>query len=651
MGSPLNESPASFARDRRQAMKLAMIYGAIGTAWVLMTSGIPVLLVSRAVAAADLPWGQALSGLLVVLATSWMLYLLIKEKLEAASRAALQLRLRDRALESSVNSIIITRHDQDTNPVVYVNPAFQRTTGYTASEVIGRDCSFLLGDDRDQAALDAIRGALRDGREGQALLRNYRKNGSLFWNELHIAPVRDDQGEITHYVGIQNDVTERIRYQHELEYQANHDTLTGLPNRNLLADRVTQTLAYAVRYANPVAVAFVDLDNFKFVNDSLGHQAGDKIIKMAADRIKACIRGSDTVARLGGDEFVLVLFDQTGENTVGEALQRVLATMAQPFHVGAHEFHITCSIGYAMFPGDGDKPELLLRNADIAMYHAKHLGRNNIQAYFPALNDQIDQRLLLEADLRRAIENDQLFLCYQPQIGLGDDRVIGVEALIRWRHPERGLIPPVQFIPLAEETGLIVPIGAWVLRTACEQAKAWQRDGIAPLRVSVNLSARQFVQKDLVQSIRQVLDETGLDPGMLELELTESLIMHNAELFISTLRELKALGIALAIDDFGTGYSSLSYLKRFPIDRLKIDQSFVHDLHTDSDSAAISLAVIRLGHSLELRVIAEGVETMQQLDFLRSNGCDEIQGYYYSKPLPDDELRQFLAKHNVPGVR
>ncbi|OHC62061.1 MAG: hypothetical protein A2045_04115 [Rhodocyclales bacterium GWA2_65_20] len=643
----MSDDPPSFARERRQALRLALAYGAIGGTWVLLTSGIPVLLISRSIAAADLPWGQAASGWLVVCATSWMLYLLVKEKLDDASRAALQMKLRDRAFESSVNSIIITRHEPGGNPVVYVNPAFQRITGYTAEEAVGRDCRFLHGSDHDQPALEGIRAALRERREGHALLKNYRKDGSQFWNDLHIAPVLDDAGQVSHYVGIQNDVTEQIRYQQELEFQANHDTLTGLANRNLLKDRIAQTIAYATRYQKALAVVFIDLDDFKFVNDSLGHPTGDQLLQMAAERLRLCVRDSDTLARVGGDEFVLVLFDHAADEPVAETLQRVLAAIARPFQIGQHEFNLSCSIGYALLPSDGETPETLLKHADIAMYHAKAQGKNNIQPYCADLNARIDQRLRLEADLRRAIENDQFFLCYQPQIGLAGDDVIGVEALIRWRHPEHGVISPLSFIPLAEETGLIVPIGDWVLRTACVQARAWQAAGLPPTRVSVNLSARQFMQKNLAQSVRSALAESGLDPRRLELEITESMIMHNAELFIATLRELKSIGVDLAIDDFGTGYSSLSYLKRFPVDRLKIDQSFVRDLDADADSAAIAQAVITLGHNLGLRVIAEGVETTPQLEFLRSNSCDEIQGYYYSKPLPDAELRKFLADRSL----
>ncbi|MFA7278551.1 MAG: EAL domain-containing protein [Sterolibacterium sp.] len=641
--------------EGEHALKIATIYALIGSLWIVLTSGFLTTFFSQNISISDFAGGQVLSGTLVVFSSSWMLYLLVKGKLEDARRAAEAMRLRDRAIEASVNAIIITSDSASDNIIEYVNPAFSRITGYSSEEVIGRNCRFLLGEDRDQMDLEALRVALRENTDARALLRNFRKDGTQFWNDLHISPVSDDSGKVTHFIGILNDVTESKRYQNELEHQSNHDTLTNLPNRNLMKDRIAQGIAYSMRYKQTLmAVAFIGLDNFKFVNDSMGHQAGDQVLKMVSKRLNTCLRSSDTAARLGGDEFVLILFENPDEeesynSSINAILQRVLREVAQPYQIGTQEFFLTCSIGYAMVPGDGDNADVLLKNADIAMFSAKEKGRNNIQRYVPALNDRITLRLSLEGDLRKALDNNELFVCYQPQIDLIHRRIVGMEALIRWKHPQRGLISPAQFIPLAEETGLIIPIGLWVLRTACTQAKAWQEAGLPHIKLSVNLSARQFMQKDLATSIRQVLDETGFRAENLELELTESLIMHNAELFISTLRTLKDVGIELAIDDFGTGYSSLSYLKRFPIDRLKIDQSFVRDIVADNDSASISQAIITLGHSLGLRVIAEGVETPEQLDFLHANSCDEIQGYYFSKPLPPDEFQKKHEENLVSG--
>lgn len=642
----VSDERSSFQLERRQALKIAATYAVIGSLWILMTSGALVTIFVKSVVFSDLPWGQMLSGMLMVFASSWMLYLLVKEKLQDASHAAFQLRLRDRAFEASVNSIIITANDPDENRIVYVNPAFERITGYSRNEVLGRDCRFLLRDDNDQPALENIRIALRDGKSGHALLRNYRKDGRLFWNDLHIAPVCDDDGKITHYVGIQNDVSDTIRYQQELEYQATHDILTGLPNRSLLNDRIDRAISHGRRYNHLFAVAMINLDNFKLVNDTLGYPAGDQLLQMVTERLAACVRQSDTVARLGGDEFVLVLFEQPEESPIKQTLARVLDEVAKPYQIGGHKFHLSCSIGFVMLPAGGDvKAADMLKHADIAMYHAKALGRNNIQYFSEDMDARFAERISLDADLRSALDNNQLFLNFQPQISLSERRVIGVEALLRWRHPDRGMVSPAHFIPFAEETDLIVPIGEWVLQTACRQAKAWLDEGMPSVKMSINISTRQFMQKNLARVIARTLAETGLPPSMLELEITESLIMHNAELFITTLQELKGLGVDLAVDDFGTGYSSLSYLKRFPIDRLKIDQSFIRDIEIDTDSAAISQAVISLGHSMGLRVIAEGVETAWQHDFLHANRCDEIQGYYFSRPLSADELVKFISSN------
>lgn len=631
-----------FFQEQRQARKIALVYAAIGGLWTLLTSDLPTWLFGL-VDIEKISWVSIASGLLVIFTSSWLLYLLIKEKLESARRAQQALRLRDQAIEASVNAIIITDHTRPDQPIVYVNPAFERITGYAANEVLGKNCRFLLGDDIDQPDLDAIRTALHENREGRATLRNYRKNGELFWNDLHIAPVRNDDNEVTHYIGIQNDITESRRYQEELEYQANYDTLTGLPNRNLLHDRLKQSVAYARRYQKAMAVAFIDLDNFKLVNDSLGHSAGDRLLTTVADRLKTCVRSSDTAARLSGDEFVLILFDQTDDTVIHNTMQRILNEVSLPCRLEDRDFYVSCSIGYSVYPKDGDTDEVLLKNADAAMYYAKEAGRNNFQAYSPDMEVKATERLELGGDLRLALENNEFHLHYQPRVSLTDNRIIGVEALIRWQHPKLGLVSPAHFIPIAEESGLISPIGEWILRTACAQGKAWIDRGLPPITMSVNLSARQFVKKDLIEIIKKVLAETGFPPERLELELTESLIMHNAELFIITLNNLKALGIGLAVDDFGTGFSSLAYLKRFPIDRLKIDRSFVHDVTEDPDSSAIARAVIHLGHSMGLKVLAEGVETRDELEFLRIHDCDELQGYFFSEPLAAENMAELLV--------
>ncbi len=557
-------------------------------------------------------------------------------------RAEESLRLWQRAIESSVNAITIT--DAGGQRLVYVNPAFERITGYGRAEVEGRNPRFLQGHDTDQPGVEAIRLALRAQREGHAVLRNYRKDGSLFWNQLLVAPVHDEAGRVTHYVGVQNDITESKRYESELEFQASHDALTGLPNRNLLQDRVAQAIAFARRHDKLVAVLYADVDHFKVVNDSLGHAAGDRLLQELARRLAACVREDDTVARQGGDEFVLVLPGLPREEDASMVAHKVAEALGQPFRVDGQEMFVTCSIGVALFPRDGDDAGTLLRNADTALYRAKEVGRNTFQFYAAEMNARALERLTLESSLRHALEREELVLHYQPQVDLHSGAVVGVEALIRWQHPEFGLLSPVKFIGLAEETGLILPIGEWVLRTACAQAKAWADAGFPDLRMSVNLSARQFRQQDLVQQVAAALEDSGLDPRSLELELTESLLIHNVDASIAILSELSAMGVKIAIDDFGTGYSSLSYLKRFPIDRLKVDQSFVRDIAADPEDAAIVTAIITLSRSLRLGVIAEGVETEEQMAFLRSRLCDEMQGFHFSKPLPVAEMNLLLRE-------
>ena len=559
-------------------------------------------------------------------------------------RAEEALRLRQRAIESSNNGIMITGANAHDNPIIYVNPAFERITGYAAREVQGRNGRFLQGVDSEQFGLEDIRSALREQHEGHAVLRNYRKDGSLFWNELSISPVRDDGGMVTHFVGIINDITEQKHYEEQLEYQANHDALTDLPNRNLLADRIRQALFHAQRHQTQAAVLFIDLDHFKLINDSLGHNMGDRLLKISAERITECVRSIDTVARQGGDEFVVIVNDLEQSEDAAIVTQKIMEAVSQPFSIDEHELEISCSIGISIYPKDGDDGQTILKNADAAMYRAKEQGRNNFQFYTKELNEKAVSRMIMEKHLRRALEGDEFLLHYQPQVDLNTGNIFGMEALIRWQSPELGFIPPDRFISLAEETGLIVPIGEWVLKTACAQNKAWQDAGLSPLTMAVNLSPRQFRQENLAETMARVLQETGLGPQFLELEITESLLMHDVRSATVIIRKFKELGAQLTMDDFGTGYSSLSYLKLFPFDKIKIDQSFVREITSDPDSAAIANAIIALAHSLKLRVIAEGIETEGQMHYLRSLGCDEMQGFYFSRPVPAREFEQMLLE-------
>ena len=439
---------------------------------------------------------------------------------------------------------------------------------------------------------------------------------------------------------------ERKRYQVQLEHQANYDALTGLPNRTLLHDRLRQAV-FAQRNVRAIAVVFIDLDHFKVVNDSLGHSVGDELLKSMAERLRSVLRDGDTVARLGGDEFVLILNDQNNEEVVFRAMQRITAKVNQPHSVEGKELYITCSAGISLHPQDGPDVDTLLKNADVAMYRAKEAGRNNFQFFTSEMNQLVNERLQMEQSLRRALERGEFLLHYQQKVDVKSGAVVGSEALLRWLHPEWGLVRPARFIPLAEETGLIVQIGEWVLREACRQNAAWLRDGLDPGVVSVNLSARQFRQEGLVRVVSRILAESGLDPAALEMELTESMVMHNAEAAIATLQGLKSLGVTLSVDDFGTGYSSLAYLKDLPIGTLKIDRSFVRDITASGEAGegVIAQAIISLGHSLGLKVIAEGVESDAQLRFLAKHQCDEVQGFYYGEPVTADEFVKLLAKN------
>jgi len=566
----------------------------------------------------------------------------LAEDLALRVRTEKSLRLRERVIEVSTNAIVICSATAPDYAIEYVNPAFERITGYTPAEVVGRSLESMQGNSQDQQNMDEIRAALREQREGHALLRNYRKDGSGYWNDLFIAPVRDENDVLSHFVVAQYDISAVMRYEAELEFQAKHDALTGLANRTLLTARLDQAIDHAFEHGTQLWMVFIDLDRFKFVNDTLGHAAGDALLKTLALRLQAVARETDTLARVGGDEFVLLLSKLAERSECIAVLERIMETVSQPLLIQDREFFLTCSIGVASYPQDGDTAEILSKHADIAMYRAKESGRNSFQFYTPSMNERTLDRLRIEADLRHALDRDEFSLHYQPQVCMETGRVVGMEALLRWRHPVLGMIGPARFIGLAEELGLIIPIGAWVLRTACIQTKAWHDAGFAHLRVAVNLSARQFTQHALAQSVADVLHATGLAPRYLELELTESMVMGDVDHAITILRNLKALGLHISIDDFGTGYSSLSYLRRFPIDVLKIDQSFVNDITHDADDAAIVISIISLAHSLRLTVIAEGVETLEQLAFLRDHGCEQAQGYYFSRPLEVEQFTRLL---------
>lgn len=681
-----------------------------------------------------------------------------------------RLYLLERAVNASSNGIVITDALESDHPVIYTNPSFERHTGYTFNEVVGCNCRFLQGSDTDQPTLDELRTALEQGRECQAVLRNYRKDGTLFWNELHIAPVRNTEGYLTNFIGVQIDITERKlaeealrdseerfrviaeaipiplimsrlsdgiilyanphvgpafglsynqllgcqvsdfyynpadrevllevlaeeeylhayevrlkkadgrpfwvaislrllkfngepailstfydlserkRMEEQLMHDALYDSLTGLPNRVLFMARLDQALRQAKQQNDYLfAILFLDLDRFKVVNDSVGHMVGDQLLIAIARKLERCLRSTDTVARLGGDEFtILVDAIENVEDAITIA-EQIHSELRQPFHLNGHEVFTTASIGIATGNLGYDRPEDLLRDADIAMYRAKERGPAHHDVFDQEMYARAKVRLQLETDLRQALRNREFQVHYQPITSLISGRITGFEALVRWHHPKLGLVSPAEFIPIAEDTGLIIPLGAWILREACAKMQAWQThlSTKAPLTISVNLSGKQLTEPDLIEQIDQIMGETGLDSGSLKLEITESVLMDNATSATKMLWQLRARNIQLCLDDFGTGYSSLSYLHRFPVNTLKIDRSFVSRMSRNDENLEIVRVIVTLAHTLKMDVIAEGVETREQLTQLKLLGCEQGQGYFFSKPLDSKAAEALIAQ-------
>ena len=510
---------------------------------------------------------------------------------------------------------------------LYLSDAARRLLGYEPADLVGRSAYDIIHvEDRDEVR--HLSKLITDAGPTTFSYRVMRKNGSVIWFETTSRSVRNPAtGRLDEIICVSRDISERKRAEEQIEYQAYHDALTGLPNRRLFRDRLTVALAHARRLKSTLAVMFLDLDRFKYVNDTLGHSLGDEMLKTVAARLATALREEDSIARMGGDEFTVLLPELNSPDHAASVAQKLLEAVGQPMRIEETELFITTSIGIALFPNDGDTAELLLKNADHAMYRAKDAGRNSYQLFTEAMNSRALERLSMENNLRHALERGELALHYQPQFNLATDKITGVEALLRWKG-----IGPAEFIPIAEETRLIVPIGEWVLREACRRAKAWQLEGHAGLRMAVNLSPRQFQHSDLPLLIAGALEESGLAPGDLELEITESTAMQNTERTIATLRRLREMGVRIAIDDFGTGHSSLNYLRTFPIDSVKIDQEFVHEIESSQADRAIVSAVIGMARGLHLRVVAEGVETEAQLAFLREHRCDEVQGFLLGVP-------------------
>jgi len=525
-----------------------------------------------------------------------------------------------------------------------VNPALARMYGYDSPEELMSKFSNI----REQLYVDVNRRQefIQTIKKHQSLQNfeslAYKKDGSIICISENARIVRDEAGNLLYYEGTVEDITIRKNYENNLEYQATHDLLTGLPNRNMLNDRLQQCINFANRYKNKMAVAFLDLDQFKLINDSMGHEVGDQLLLIMAERLSSCIREIDTVVRLGGDEFVILISNIDNLNSLTTSIKRILTSVAEPCVINKLDYTVTCSIGISIYPEDGIKPSTLLKNADSAMYKAKKSGRNNYQVFTQELNEALTERVMIEYKLRLALERDEFHLYYQPKLDFSTGLICGAEALIRWKPSNEELIEPNRFIQIAEETGLIEKLGEWVITTACKKAKELKEKLGYSLPIAVNVSPRQFRQANLAQTIKKILDTTQLDPDCLELEITESTLIDDAAKFIETLHSLKMIGVKLAIDDFGTGYSSLAYLKDFPIDRLKIDRAFVSSLEKEPNNEAILKAIVVVGQNLKKKVVAEGVETKYQYEYLKSIGCDELQGYYFKKPLPEKEFESLI---------
>jgi diguanylate cyclase (GGDEF)-like protein/PAS domain S-box-containing protein len=568
--------------------------------------------------------GRALDPAHVSNGSIWV-YADVTERRQAEEK----LRLSATVLEHIADGVMVVGLD---GRIVAVNPAFTQITGYTEAEALGRESSMTRSQRQDSALYDDMGKELGSSGFWQGEIWSQRKNGELYLEWLTVSAVRDERAIVTHYVGVFSDITKVKESQEKLDHMAHHDPLTALPNRLLFHDRLEHALQRAGRDQQQLAILFIDLDRFKNVNDTLGHHVGDELLKQVATALAGKLREGDTLARLGGDEFIVLLENVDGEFGAGHVAEKLMAMFEQPFMVSDYELFVTGSVGISLYPNDATDLNMLVRNADVAMYQAKARGRNGYQFYAPSMTGEGVERLRLEAMLRRSIDKNEIYLHYQPQVEIDTGRLIGVEALVRWDSPELGAVAPVRFIALAEDTGFINQLGKWVLHEACRQMVRWQEAGLHVPKIAVNLSVKQFERGSIVNMVADILGETGLAPDRLQLEVTESVIMNTGDALVF-INDLHSIGVGLAIDDFGTGYSSLAYLKQLPVQTLKIDRSFITDISTDVNDEAIAIAIIQLGKSLNLSVIAEGVETEEQAAFLLRHGCNLAQGYFYSRPV------------------
>jgi diguanylate cyclase (GGDEF)-like protein/PAS domain S-box-containing protein len=557
------------------------------------------------------------------------------------------MRLADTVFRNTGEGLFVTDADQR---IIHVNPAFTELTGYSPSDVLGKTPSVLSSGRHSPEFFQTMRQTLAETGKWQGEIWNRRKSGEMFAEWLNIAAVRDEQGVLTNYVSVFSDITSRKQVEERLNYLANHDPLTRLPNRTLFQERLSRALTRAHRNQSIVALLFIDLDHFKQVNDTLGHLAGDLLLQQVADRLSSCIRQGDTVARLAGDEFTVILEDIADPRDAAVVAHKILRALFDPFDLKGREAKISSSIGVALYPADAGDPQTLVRLADAAMYRAKHQGRNTCQFHSETVNAQAFERLTLENALRHAVERNEFHLHYQPIFDVRSGKVVAVEALLRWNHPEIGAVAPSQFLPLAEETGLVLPIGQFVLESACRQTKLWHDGGFPNLRVNVNLSGRQLRTIDLIETVAEALEHTGLPPEALEVEVPEGSVIDRQHEPGSLFSRFKALGVGLAIDDFGSGYSSFAFLRRLPANALKIDQAFVRNAACESDDAEIVTAIVAVAHGLHMAVVAPGIETEAQLDFLAGCGIDHVQGFLLARPMTAEEMTVFLKKGHCPAV-
>lgn len=542
--------------------------------------------------------------------------------------------------EHSLEGILITDR---TGTIMKLNPSYMQITGYTEEECLGKNPRMLNSGIHDRVFFKNLWDALRKNGYWEGEIWNRRKNGEAFPAWLKISAIHDERGNVSNYLGVFHDLTDLKHSQRQVAYQANYDALTGLPNRYLFRDHLEMALTQAQRHHHHVGVIFLDLDNFKTVNGSLGYAVGDLLLQEFAGRLKKCCRAEDTIARLAGDEFMIILpeMKHDGQNAI-EVAQRILQSFSEPFFIKGHQIMSSASIGLTLYPADGHDVATLEKNADIARHRAKEQGRNTYMLYTKPMQDVLMERMELERDLYNALACDELRVYYQPQLDMKSGKIVGTEALVRWQRQDE-LVSPDKFIPFAEESGLIVPLGEWVLRQACWQTKIWHEAGFRDLSIAINLSAKQFQNDHLVILVAEVLQETGLSPQYLRLEITESTVMKDVGHAVEIMCRLRELGIRLSIDDFGTGYSSLNYLKCFPLDEIKIDKSFVKDIPDRHDDVAIAKAIFSLAHSLNMKVLAEGIENEVQLEFMRRHDCDEIQGFFFSKPIKSEEMTTLLT--------